>query len=103
MTLKAEETKIVTIDGQARAVDQLTDEIGIHACDEIVDATGDEKSELTSPDAAERYFRETGVDYIVANLGTEHRASAADLSAVREAASAQGLPPREFQEPVWPG
>jgi len=49
------------------------------ACDEIVDATGDEKSELTSPDAAERYFRETGVDYIVANLGTEHRASAADL------------------------
>jgi len=49
------------------------------ACDEIVDAAGDQRSDLTSPEAAERYFRETGVDYIVANLGTEHRASAADL------------------------
>jgi len=49
------------------------------ACDEIVDAVGDEQSQLTSPEAAERYFRETGVDYVVANLGTEHRASAADL------------------------
>ena len=49
------------------------------ACSQIVDAAGDEKSELTSPEAAERFFRETGVDYIVADLGTEHRASAADL------------------------
>lgn len=49
------------------------------ACDEIVNAVGDEQSQLTSPEAAERYFRETGVDYAVANLGTEHRASAADL------------------------
>ena len=45
------------------------------ACDEIVDAAGNEKSELTSAEKAERYFRETGVDLIVANLGTEHRAS----------------------------
>jgi fructose-bisphosphate aldolase class II len=49
------------------------------ACDEIVDAGGDEASELTSPERAERYLRETGVDMIVANLGTEHRASAASL------------------------
>ena len=34
---------------------------------------------LTDPDAAERYYRATGVDLIVANLGTEHRADAATL------------------------
>lgn len=49
------------------------------ACDEIVDATGNEKSELTTPEKAEEYFSGTGVDLIVANLGTEHRASAMDL------------------------
>lgn len=49
------------------------------ACDEIVDATGAERSALTRPDEAERYLQETGVEHIVANLGTEHRASAADL------------------------
>ena len=50
------------------------------ACDEIVDATGAEKSDLTTADHAEQFLRETGVDLIVANLGTEHRASAKDLS-----------------------
>jgi fructose/tagatose bisphosphate aldolase len=49
------------------------------ACDEIVDATGDTRSELTTPEQAVRYLNETGADFIVANLGTEHRASAADL------------------------
>jgi fructose-bisphosphate aldolase class II len=49
------------------------------ACDEIVDASGAEKSEMTTPEHAERFCRETGVDLIVANLGTEHRASAKDL------------------------
>ena len=49
------------------------------ACDEIVDATGNAKSELTTPEKAEEYFNETGVDLIVANLGTEHRASSKDL------------------------
>ncbi|HEY5585977.1 MAG TPA: class II fructose-bisphosphate aldolase [Ruminiclostridium sp.] len=49
------------------------------ACDEIVDATGNDKSELTTPEKAEEYYNETGVDLIVANLGTEHRASAKDL------------------------
>lgn len=49
------------------------------ACDEIVDATGEETSSLTTPEAAEKYLSVTGADYIVANLGTEHRASAADL------------------------
>ena len=49
------------------------------ACDEIVDATGTQKSELTTADKAQRYYTETGVDLIVANLGTEHRAGAKDL------------------------
>ncbi len=49
------------------------------ACDEIVDATGDERSDLTSPEQAIKYLTMTGADFIVANLGTEHRASAADL------------------------
>lgn len=49
------------------------------ACDEIVDATGKEKSDLTTAEKAEQYFKDTGVDLIVANLGTEHRASGTDL------------------------
>jgi fructose-bisphosphate aldolase class II len=49
------------------------------ACDEIVDATGDTRSTLTTPSQAIKYLEETRADFIVANLGTEHRASAADL------------------------
>lgn len=49
------------------------------ACDEIVDATGVERSNLTSPDQALRYLDQTQADFIVANLGTEHRASSANL------------------------
>ncbi len=68
------------IEATARFVEEHGSEIAIEgACDEIVDATGAEVSNLTTPDSAERYLRETGVDFIVANLGTEHRASAKDL------------------------
>lgn len=49
------------------------------ACDEIIDATGAPGNALTTPDRAQRYADETGVDFIVANLGTEHRANAANL------------------------
>jgi len=49
------------------------------ACDEIYDASGDTHNALTTPDNAERYFNETGIDLIVANLGTEHRASGQEL------------------------
>jgi fructose/tagatose bisphosphate aldolase len=49
------------------------------ACDEIVDATGDTRSDLTTPEQALKYLNQTHADFIVANLGTEHRASAADL------------------------
>lgn len=47
------------------------------ACDEI--SGGGKEIGLTTPEAAKRYLDQTGADYIVANLGTEHRASAADL------------------------
>lgn len=49
------------------------------ACDEIVDASGTKRNKLTSPNDAKRYMDETGVDMIVANLGTEHRAAGAEL------------------------
>ena len=49
------------------------------ACDEIVDATGDVHNDMTTPERAKTYIDETGVDMIVANLGTEHRASGKDL------------------------
>ncbi|NLC68874.1 MAG: class II fructose-bisphosphate aldolase [Clostridiaceae bacterium] len=49
------------------------------ACDEIMDALGRVKSEITTPKKAEKYFNETNVDLIVVNLGTEHRASGKDL------------------------
>jgi fructose/tagatose bisphosphate aldolase len=49
------------------------------ACDEIVDAAGAERGEITDGARAAQYVERTGVDLIVANLGTEHRASAKDL------------------------
>ncbi|HOW40680.1 MAG TPA: class II fructose-bisphosphate aldolase [Bacteroidales bacterium] len=64
----------------ARFVESRGKDIVIEgACDEIVDATGDERSDLTTPEQAIKYLTMTGSDFIVANLGTEHRASAADL------------------------
>lgn len=49
------------------------------ACDEIMDATGTQHNGITSPSDAEYYMKVTGVDMVVANLGTEHRASGKDL------------------------
>ena len=47
-------------------------------CD-VIGKTSEEDGGLTSPEDAYRYLLETGVDIIVANLGTEHRASSAAL------------------------
>ncbi|MGI6296624.1 MAG: class II fructose-bisphosphate aldolase [Armatimonadota bacterium] len=58
----------------AQFVEKHGSEIVIEgACDET------ESCELTTPENAARYVTETGADFIVANLGTEHRASAAEL------------------------
>lgn len=48
------------------------------ACDEIMDF-GAGGSDLTTPDNARKYLLGTGCDFIVANLGTEHRANSSDL------------------------
>ena len=58
------------------------------ACDEIVDATGEARCEITSAEKCEYYMKETGVDVVVANLGTEHRASGQDLHYYYDAARA---------------
>lgn len=48
-------------------------------CDEIKSSGGTEKNDITDPDLAEKYYQRTGVDILVANLGTEHRAVAPRL------------------------
>lgn len=64
----------------AAFVDKMKGKILIEgACDEIQDATGSVHCGVTKPEDAERYMKETGADMIVANLGTEHRASGKDL------------------------
>lgn len=64
----------------ARFVEENGDKIVVEgACDEIVDATGNETGDLTTPENAAKYLNHTNVDFIVANLGTEHRANTADL------------------------
>jgi len=70
-------------------VERKGDELLIEgACDEIVDATGEARCEITDADKCERYMKETGVDIVVANLGTEHRASGQDLHYYYDAARA---------------
>ncbi|MCL1983153.1 MAG: class II fructose-bisphosphate aldolase [Clostridiales bacterium] len=56
------------------------------ACDEIFDAGGSVHNALTAPEDALRYYGETGADLVVANLGTEHRASAQELHYAGDAA-----------------
>lgn len=48
-------------------------------CDEIKSSGGTDKNDITDPDLAEKYFHRTGVDILVANLGTEHRAATSHL------------------------
>lgn len=58
------------------------------ACDEIVDASGNAECAITDADKCADYMARTGVDIVVANLGTEHRASAKDLQYHADAAKA---------------
>lgn len=68
------------IEATAEFVSERGNEIVIEgACDEIIDAGGGLVNKLTSPEKAEEYFRKTNVNFMVANLGTEHRAGVADL------------------------
>lgn len=58
------------------------------ACDEIVDSAGEARCEITSAEKCAYYMQQTGVDIVVANLGTEHRASGQELHYSSEAARA---------------
>lgn len=58
------------------------------ACDEIVDAGGEAHNDITTADKCADYMKRTGVDMVVANLGTEHRASGKDLKYHGKAARA---------------
>ena len=58
------------------------------ACDEIVDAGGEAHNDITTEEKCADYMKRTGVDLVVANLGTEHRASGKDLKYHGEAARA---------------
>jgi fructose/tagatose bisphosphate aldolase len=46
------------------------------AVDEIFESGGDEKNEPTTVKQAQKFLSQTGVDIIVPNVGTEHRATA---------------------------
>ena len=72
-----------------RFVEKKGQEIMIEgACDEIVDAGGEAHNDITTADKCADYMKRTGVDMVVANLGTEHRASGKDLQYHGEAAKA---------------
>ncbi|MFH1616793.1 MAG: class II fructose-bisphosphate aldolase [Planctomycetota bacterium] len=63
----------------AEYVEQLGDKVLVEGCvDEIAEAGTDAKNEITTVEQAEKFVSRTGVDLIVANLGTEHRATTAD-------------------------
>lgn len=65
------------IERTARFVGRHRDRVLIEgAVDEIYESVGGAPGErLTDPETALRYLRETGVDLLVPNVGTEHRAA----------------------------
>ena len=58
------------------------------ACDEIIDAGGEAHNDITTAEKCKDYVERTGVDLVVANLGTEHRASGKELQYHGDAARA---------------
>ncbi|MBN2210559.1 MAG: class II fructose-bisphosphate aldolase [Sedimentisphaerales bacterium] len=66
----------------AQFVEQHGREIVIEgACDEILDAgESSPDNALATPEKTQCYLQQTGVDFVVVNLGTEHRAGSANLT-----------------------
>ncbi|HNT88022.1 MAG TPA: class II fructose-bisphosphate aldolase [Candidatus Hydrogenedentes bacterium] len=63
----------------AEYVEKTKGRVLVEGCvDHIVESGDDAESQITSVADAERFVSATGVDLIVANLGTEHRAAAAE-------------------------
>lgn len=69
------------IEATARYVERFRGQVVVEgAVDEIFESgTGQAKNQVTTVEQAQRYLAATGVDLIVPNLGTEHRASAREL------------------------
>ncbi len=62
----------------AEFVEKNRDKIVIEgACDEIKEASATADKSITTTEMAEKYYKQTSVDLVVANLGTEHRAGEA--------------------------
>jgi fructose-bisphosphate aldolase class II len=80
----------------AQYVDKVYGRVVVEgAVDEIYEAGGvEEKNEPTTVEQARRFLAETGVDIIVPNVGTEHRATAGEVryhsSCAREISAAVG-------------
>jgi fructose/tagatose bisphosphate aldolase len=64
----------------AEFVKKYKDDYIIEGCvDEIVESGEKDKMQLTDPKQAKVFLEETGVDLMVVNLGTEHRATRSEL------------------------
>jgi fructose-bisphosphate aldolase, class II len=64
----------------ARYVEQVGDRVVVEgAVDEVFEHDGAEKNVPTTPEQAAQFMRETGVDLIVPNVGTEHRNTAGQV------------------------
>ena len=79
----------------AEFVKRHKDDYVIEGCvDEIVESGETDKMQLTEPKQAKVFLEETGVDLMVVNLGTEHRATKSELKyhgdLAREISSATG-------------
>lgn len=59
-------------------VEKIRGRVVVEGCVNEIAESGTAASEITTVADAERFVSQTGVDLIVANLGTEHRAGAAD-------------------------
>jgi len=67
------------IKSTAEYVERMGDKVVVEGCvDEIVESGAAAGEEITTVEKAHRFMSETGVDLIVANLGTEHRATLAE-------------------------
>jgi fructose-bisphosphate aldolase class II len=66
----------------AQYVEQVRGRVLVEgAVDEIFESGSDQpKNELTTVEQAQRFLRETGVDILVPNVGTEHRSTAAQVA-----------------------
>ncbi|MEN6384380.1 MAG: class II fructose-bisphosphate aldolase [Phycisphaerales bacterium] len=55
------------------------DDYVIEGCVDEINESGTGGMNLTGPENAKRFLEETGVDLVVVNVGTEHRATKADI------------------------